>query len=87
MSTYLCKSGKRPPPPAGLKIASFIILIINKNTMPRVSAYLNFLRNTEEAFNFYKSVLEGILPKALTAFSKFPRKKISRRLCRPKKIW
>ena len=24
--------------------------------MPRVSTYLNFMGNTEEAFNFYKSV-------------------------------
>ena len=27
--------------------------------MSRVSTYLNFSRNTEEAFNFYKSVFEG----------------------------
>lgn len=27
--------------------------------MARVSTYLNFLRNTEEAFNFYKSVFGG----------------------------
>jgi len=27
--------------------------------MPRVSTYLNFARNTEEAFNFYKSVFGG----------------------------
>lgn len=27
--------------------------------MARVSTYLNFPRSTEEAFNFYKSVLGG----------------------------
>ena len=27
--------------------------------MSRVSTYLNFVRNTEEAFNFYKSVFGG----------------------------
>jgi len=27
--------------------------------MARVSTYLNFPRNTEEAFNFYKSVFGG----------------------------
>src|SRR5690348_95653 len=27
--------------------------------MARVSTYLNFVRNTEEAFNFYKSVFGG----------------------------
>ena len=27
--------------------------------MSRVSTYLNFRRNTEEAFNFYKSVFGG----------------------------
>ena len=27
--------------------------------MARVSTYLNFSRNTEEAFNFYKSVFGG----------------------------
>jgi PhnB protein len=26
--------------------------------MPRVTTYLNFVRNTEEAFNFYKSVFK-----------------------------
>jgi len=27
--------------------------------MARVSTYLNFSRNTEEAFNFYKSIFGG----------------------------
>lgn len=32
------------------------IININENNMAKVSTYLNFPRNTEEAFNFYKSV-------------------------------
>jgi PhnB protein len=30
-----------------------------KKTMARVNTYLNFSRNTEEAFNFYKSIFGG----------------------------
>ena len=36
-------------------------LIINKNTMTKLNIYLNFAGNTEEAFNFYKSVFGGEL--------------------------
>jgi PhnB protein len=32
---------------------------LEKNGMARVSTYLNFPRNTQEAFNFYKSVFGG----------------------------
>jgi PhnB protein len=35
------------------------IITIRSEYMSRVSTYLNFSRNTEEAFNFYKSVFGG----------------------------
>jgi PhnB protein len=33
--------------------------LLKTKTMARTSTYLNFTRNTEEAFNFYKSVFGG----------------------------
>lgn len=35
------------------------VLLNNYNFMARTSTYLNFPRNTEEAFNFYKEVFGG----------------------------
>jgi uncharacterized glyoxalase superfamily protein PhnB len=35
------------------------ILSLQEKAMARVSTYLNFPRNTEEAFNFYKSIFGG----------------------------
>ncbi len=41
--------------------------------MSRVSTYLNFPRNTEEAFNFYKSVFGGdFVPPGIMRFSDIP---------------
>jgi uncharacterized glyoxalase superfamily protein PhnB/uncharacterized protein YndB with AHSA1/START domain len=42
---------------------------LKTNNMARVSTYLNFPGNTEEAFNFYKSVFKGEL--AGTGFQRF----------------
>ena len=40
--------------------------------MGRVSTYLNFVRNTEEAFNFYKSVFGGEFAGGIHRFSDIP---------------
>ena len=40
--------------------------------MARVSTYLNFPRNTEEAFNFYKSVFGGNFNGQIARFSDIP---------------
>jgi len=40
--------------------------------MAKVSTYLNFTRNTEEAFNFYKSVFGGDFIGAVSRFSDIP---------------
>lgn len=40
--------------------------------MARVSTYLNFTRNTEEAFNFYKSVFGGDFIGGISRFSDIP---------------
>lgn len=40
--------------------------------MSRVSTYLNFPRNTEEAFNFYKSVFGGEFVGGIHRFSEVP---------------
>lgn len=43
--------------------------------MAKVSTYLNFSRNTEEAFNFYKSVFGGEFTGEIQRFSKVPAQK------------
>ena len=44
----------------GIGFEEFLIVIFfNKNAMAKTSIYLNFPRNTEEAFNFYRSVFGG----------------------------
>lgn len=40
--------------------------------MARVNTYLNFRRNTEEAFNFYKSVFGGEFVGNISRFSDIP---------------
>lgn len=40
--------------------------------MASVSTYLNFPRNTEEAFNFYKSVFGGAFTGEIARFSEVP---------------
>lgn len=40
--------------------------------MARVSTYLNFTRNTEEAFNFYKSIFGGEFNGGINRFSSVP---------------
>lgn len=40
--------------------------------MARVSTYLNFPRNTEEAFNFYRAVFGGEFLAPISRFSDFP---------------
>lgn len=40
--------------------------------MARVSTYLNFPRNTEEAFNFYRSVFGGEFTGGISRFSDVP---------------
>jgi PhnB protein len=40
--------------------------------MARVSTYLNFPRQTEEAFNFYKSVFGGEFNNGIARFSEVP---------------
>ncbi len=40
--------------------------------MSKVSTYLNFPRNTEEAFNFYKSVFGGEFIGEIARFSSVP---------------
>ena len=40
--------------------------------MARVSTYLNFPRNTEEAFNFYKSVFGGDFVNGISRFGDVP---------------
>ena len=40
--------------------------------MARTSTYLNFPRNTEEAFNFYKSVFGGEFSGGIARFSDIP---------------
>lgn len=40
--------------------------------MARVSTYLNFSRNTEEAFNFYKSVFGGEFTGGISRFGDVP---------------
>jgi PhnB protein len=41
--------------------------------MPRVSTYLNFPRNTEEAFNYYKSVFGGEFVNGIHRLGEVPR--------------
>ncbi len=43
--------------------------------MAKVSTYLNFPRNTEEAFNFYKSVFGGEFTDGIHRFSEVPPQK------------
>ena len=50
--------------------------------MARVSTYLNFGRNTEEAFNFYKSVFGGEFEGGSQGLKIFLR----RRVCRPSQM-
>lgn len=40
--------------------------------MARVSTYLNFARNTEEAFNFYKSIFGGEFEGGIHRFAEVP---------------
>jgi PhnB protein len=40
--------------------------------MAKVSTYLNFTRNTEEAFNFYKKVFGGEFPGGISRFGDIP---------------
>jgi PhnB protein len=40
--------------------------------MAKVTTYLNFRRETEEAFNFYKSVFGGEFTEGITRFSDIP---------------
>lgn len=40
--------------------------------MSKVSTYLNFARNTEEAFNFYKSIFGGEFEGGINRFSQVP---------------
>jgi PhnB protein len=40
--------------------------------MAKVSTYLNFQRNTEEAFNFYKSIFGGEFDGGISRFSDIP---------------
>jgi len=40
--------------------------------MARTSTYLNFLRNTEEVFNFYKSIFGGEFIGGIARFSDIP---------------
>ena len=40
--------------------------------MAKVSTYLNFTRNTEEAFNFYKEVFGGEFTGGISRFSDIP---------------
>lgn len=40
--------------------------------MARVSTYLNFVRNTEEVFNFYKSVFGGEFVGGISRFGEIP---------------
>jgi PhnB protein len=40
--------------------------------MARVSTYLNFARNTEEAFNFYKSIFGGDFEGPIARFGEIP---------------
>jgi PhnB protein len=40
--------------------------------MAKVGTYLNFHRNTEEAFNFYKSVFGGEFTGGISSFSDIP---------------
>lgn len=40
--------------------------------MSRVSTYLNFQRNTEEAFNFYKSIFGGEFEGGINRFGDIP---------------
>ena len=43
--------------------------------MSKVSTYLNFLRNTEEAFNFYKKVFDTEFVDGIHRFSEVPPQK------------
>jgi len=40
--------------------------------MARTNTYLNFTRNTEEAFNFYKSIFGGEFTGSISRFSEIP---------------
>lgn len=40
--------------------------------MARVNTYLNFIRNTEEAFNFYKTVFNGEFEGEISRFGDIP---------------
>ena len=43
-----------------------------EDNMAKVSTYLNFPRNTEKAFNFYKSVFGGEFAGGIHRFSEVP---------------
>lgn len=45
---------------------------LTKNFMASVSTYLNFERNTEEAFNFYKSVFGGEFTEPIRRMGEVP---------------
>jgi PhnB protein len=45
---------------------------LKKNIMARVSTYLNFSRNTEEAFIFYKSIFGGEFIGGIARFGDIP---------------
>jgi len=47
-------------------------LILTETIMAKTSTYLNFPRNTEEAFNFYKSVFGGDFVGGIHRFSEVP---------------
>jgi PhnB protein len=53
--------------------AQFLLRKQNKtNNMSRVSTYLNFQGNTEEAFNFYKSVFKSDFVNGIKRFGELP---------------
>src|SRR5690606_6519485 len=63
-----------PPFPSSnfVKELSIIFLTIKTKVMSKVSTYLNFTRNTEEAFNFYRSVFGGDFSGEITRFGDIP---------------
>lgn len=55
--------------------------------MATVSTYLNFSRNTEEAFNFYKLVFGGEFQGGIMRFSDIPSSPDMTPLAEADKIW
>jgi PhnB protein len=55
--------------------------------MAEVSTYLNFVRNTEAAFQFYKSVFKTEFIGPIMRFGDGPGCRTSRRFPKPTKIW